>query len=138
MLYQGGLQESKEPLVEDHPLFGRFSLIQHIHDFDYWDASQFYPNLSVREKVAFYGVFGGCPYVLENLEIDKPLKDNIIRPLLPETGIIRSHVENVMLKEIQKSFDARILDSLVNGKKKYTEMGEPEEFLRFVTDWAAL
>ena len=112
----------KELLTESTPLFGRFSLIQHIHDFDYYDASQFYPDLSVREKAAFYGVFGGCPYVLENLETDKSIKDNIIRLLLPETGIIRSHIENVMLKEIQKSFDARILESLGNGKKKYTEI----------------
>ena len=112
----------KELLAEDNPLFGRFSLIQHIHDFDYYDASKFYPGLSVREKVAFYGVFGGCPYVLENLETDKSIKDNIIRLLLPETGIIRSHIENVMLKEIRKSFDARILESLGNGKKKYTEI----------------
>ena len=112
----------KELLAESNPLFGRFSLIQHIHDFDYYDASQFYPDLSEREKAAFYGVFGGCPYVLENLETDKSIKDNIIRLLLPETGIIRSHIENVMLKEIQKSFDARILESLGNGKKKYTEI----------------
>ena len=112
----------KELLAEDNPLFGRFSLIQHIHDFDYYDASKFYPDLTVREKAAFYGVFGGCPYVLENLETDKSLKENIIRLLLPETGIIRSHVENVMLREIQKSFDARILKSLGNGKKKYTEI----------------
>ena len=112
----------KELLAEDNPLFGRFSLIQHIHDFDYYEASQFYPKLSVREKIAFYGVFGGSPYVLENLETDKEVKDNIIRLLLPETGLIRSHIENVMLKEIQKSYDIRILESLGNGKKKYTDI----------------
>lgn len=112
----------KELLVEDNPLFGRFSLIQHIHDFDYYEASKFYPDLSVRDKVAFYGVFGGCPYVLENLNTEQSLKDNIIQLLLPETGLIRSHIENIMLKEIQKSFDVRILESLGNGKKKYTEI----------------
>ncbi len=109
-------------MTEDNPLFGRFSLIQHIHDFDYYDAAKFYPDLPVREKAAFYGVFGGCPYVLENLETDKPIKDNIIRLLLPETGLIRSHIENIMLREIQKSFDARILEALGNGKKRYTEI----------------
>ena len=112
----------KELLAEDNPLFGRFSLIQHIHDFDYYEASQFYPSLSVRDKVAFYGVFGGCPYVLENLDTNQLLKTNIIRMLLPETGLIRSHIENIMLREIQKSFDARILETLGNGKKKYTEI----------------
>ncbi len=112
----------KELLAEDNPLFGRFSLIQHIHDFDYYEASQFYPNLTVRNKVAFYGVFGGCPYVLENLDTDKTIKENITTLLLPETGLIRSHIENIMLREIQKTFDIRILEALGNGKKKYTEI----------------
>lgn len=114
----------KELLAEDNPLFGRFSLIQHLHDFDYYDASQFYPNLSVRDKIAFYSVFGGCPYVLENLDVEKTLKENIISLLLPETGLIRSHIENIMLREIQKTFDARILEVLGNGKKKYAEIGK--------------
>ena len=112
----------KELLNEDNPLFGRFSLIQHIHDFDYYEASRFYPNLSVRDKVAFYGIFGGCPYVLENLDAEKTLEENICSLLLPETGLIRSHIENVMLREIQKTFDTRILEALGNGKKKYTEI----------------
>ena len=111
----------KELLTEDNPLFGRFSLIQYIHDFDYYEVSQFYPNLTVRNKVAFYGVFGGCPYVLENLDTDKTIKENITTLLLPETGLIRSHIENIMFREIQKTFDVKILEALGNGKKKYTE-----------------
>ena len=114
----------KELLTEDNPLFGRFSLIQHIRDFDYYDAAQFYPELSVRDRIAFYGVFGGSPYVLENLDADITLRENIIRLLLPETGLIRSHIENVMLKEIQKTYDVRILEALGNGKKKYSEIRE--------------
>ncbi len=112
----------KELLEEGNPLFGRFSLIQHIRDFDYLDAAKFYPELSVRDKVAFYSVFGGSPYVLENLDTDLTLRENIERLLLPETGLVRSHVENIMLKEIQKTFDARILEILGNGKKRYSEI----------------
>ncbi len=114
----------KELLEEGNPLFGRFSLIQHIRDFDYLDAAKFYPQLSVRDKVAFYAVFGGSPYVLENLDTDVSFRENIERFLLPENGLIRSHIENVMLKEIQKTFDARILEILGNGKKRYSEIRE--------------
>ena len=112
----------KELLEEGNPLFGRFSLIQHIRDFDYLDAAKFYPDLSVRDKVAFYAVFGGSPYVLENLDTSLTIRENIERLLLPETGLVRSHIENVMLKEIQKTFDARILEILGNGKKRYSEI----------------
>ena len=112
----------KELLEESNPLFGRFSLIQHIRDFDYLDASRFYPDLSVREKIAYYAVFGGSPYILENLDMSRTLEENIKRLLLPETGLVRSHIENVMLKEIQKTFDTRILESIGNGKKRYSEI----------------
>ena len=112
----------KELLEESNPLFGRFSLIEHIRDFDYYEASLFYPELPVRDKIAFYAVLGGSPYVLENLDTKSSIRDNILRCLLPETGLIRSHIENVMLKEIRKSFDARILEILGNGKKRYTEI----------------
>ena len=123
----------KELLTESNPLFGRFSLIQHIHDFDYYEASKFYPDLPVKEKIAYFGIFGGCPYVLENINTDLTFEKNIKNLLLPETGLIRSHIENIMLKEIQKSFDARILETLGNGKKKYSEIRD-----RIVTDETGL
>lgn len=112
----------KELLEEDNPLFGRFTLIQHIRNFDYYDASKFYNKLSVRDKIAYYSVFGGSPYVLENLDTTKSIENNIVKLLLSETGLIRSYIENVMLKEIQKTFDIRILEVLGNGKKKYSEI----------------
>ena len=112
----------KELLTESDPLFGRFTLIQHIREFDYFDASCFCNDLSPTEKVAFYAVFGGSPFVLDHLDYHQPLRENIIRLLLPETGLIRSHIENIMLKEIQKAYDTRILEVLGNGKKRYSEI----------------
>lgn len=112
----------KELLDEDNPLYGRFSLILHIRDFDYYDAAKFYPDLSPREKVEMYSVFGGSPYVLGLINDSVPLEENIKRLLLPETGLVRVHVENTMIKEIKKTFDTRILEALGNGKKKYTEI----------------
>ena len=60
--------------------------------------------------------------MLENIDPGRTLRENIVRLLLPETELIRSHVENIMLKEIQKSFDTRILEALGNGKKKCTKI----------------
>ncbi len=114
----------KELLTEGNPLFGRFSLILHIRDFDYWDAARFYPELSVRDKAAYYAVFGGSPYVLENLDYTQSIRENILHLLLPETGLIRSHIENIMLNEIRKSFDTRILETLGNGKRRYSEISD--------------
>ena len=114
----------RELLKEENPLFGRFSLIQHIKDFDYYDSAQFYPELPVMDKIAYYAVFGGCPFVLENLDYNRPIEANITKLLLTENGIIRSHIENIMLNEVRKAFDTRILEVLGNGKKRYSEIAD--------------
>lgn len=112
----------KELLDEENPLFGRFSAILHLKDFDYYDAARFYAKLEPYHKIAFYGVFGGSPFVLESLDVEATLQDNLEKLLLPATGILRTHIESVMLKEIQKSFDVRILEALGNGKKRYSDI----------------
>ncbi len=112
----------KELLDEGNPLYGRFSLVLHIREFDYYDAAQFYPKLSPREKIEMYAVFGGSPYVLELIDDTVSLEENIKKLLLPENGPVRIHVENTMIKEIKKTFDTRILEALGNGKKKYSEI----------------
>ena len=41
--------------------------------------------------------FGGSPYVPENPDTEDSLRDNIESLLLPETSLVRSHIENVKL-----------------------------------------
>lgn len=112
----------KELLLESNPLFGRFSHIMHIEEFDYFGAADFYPERSVEDKTSLYAVFGGSPYVLSCLDPKQSIEDNIIQLLLPATGILRSYIENVILREIQKSYDIRIFEILGNGKKRYRDI----------------
>lgn len=112
----------RELLEEDNPLFGRFTSIIHLEDMDYLDAQCFYPQLSPNEKIAFYAVFGGSPFVLSSLDVDAPLEDNIKSMLLEENSVLRTHVESVMLAELRRSFDVRILEALGNGRKRYTDI----------------
>lgn len=112
----------KELLQEGNPLFGRFALVQRIEEFDYYEAAKFYPNLPVREKIRFYSVFGGSPYVLSNLNYSKSLEENIVSLAIGQDALLRSYIENIMLKEIQKAYDVRILELIANGKKRYSEI----------------
>lgn len=111
----------KELLERGNPLFGRFTQILRLEEFDYYDAAKFYPKAEVRQKIANYAVFGGSPFVLESLSAGS-LKENIVSLLLPETGHLRSYIENVILREIRKVYDVRILQVLGNGKKRYSEI----------------
>lgn len=112
----------RELLEEGNPLFGRFTAILHVEEFDYYDAARFCPEKSSYEKAAFYGLFGGSPFVLGTLDYGLTPGENMVGLLLPETGVLRTHVESVMLKEVQRAFDVRILDALGNGRKRYSEI----------------
>ena len=112
----------KELLEEGNPLFGRFSGVVHLREMDYFDASGFYKDASVYHKIENYALFGGSPYVLSVIDPYADIREIIEKLLLPETGILHIYIENVMLKEIQKAYDVRILQVLGNGKKKYSEI----------------
>lgn len=112
----------KELLNEENPLFGRFNLIIHLEEFDYLDSAEFFKEADIRKKIENYAVFGGSPYVLATIEGMSSLKENIVKYLLPQTGVLRVYIESVMLREIQKAYDIRIFSTIGNGKKKYSDI----------------
>ena len=112
----------KELLEESDPMFGRFTRIIHMTEFDYYDSARFCPELPVREKIRFYSVFGGSPYVLSNLNFGKSLEDNIIELTLDSDSLFRTYIENIALKEIQKAYDIRILEIIGHSRKRFNEI----------------
>ena len=42
--------------------------------------------------------------------------------MIDQNSLLRSYIENLMLKEIQKNYDVRILEVIGNGKRKYSEI----------------
>lgn len=112
----------RELLNESNPLFGRFTGIIHLQEMDYYDASLFQPEVLIRQKLENYAVFGGSPYVQSILNPESSVRENVIRLLLPQTGILRTYIENVMLREIGKVYDIRILESIGNHRLRYSEI----------------
>ena len=112
----------KDLVKEDNPLFGRFTATIYLEEMNYFDSSLFYSNLSIQDKIAYYAIFGGSPYVLSKIDIKKSLKENVKKLLLDRDGILRMYIENVMLSEIKKSYDIRIFEVIGNGKKQYKDI----------------
>lgn len=117
----------KDLLAERNALYGRFSLTLQLKELNYREAAEFYPEKSVYEKVGFYAVFGGSPYVNEFLDATKNLKENIVATVLNPSCPISNYVEHLLISGDSGTINAeRILDAIANGKKKY---GEIEEIL---------
>ena len=115
--------DMKELLEKDNPLFNRFSLIIHLKEMDYLDASAFYPALSPYDKIALYGVFGGSPNALSLIDPSLSLEKNIKRLLLEENAPLRFYVEYVLFKELRKAQSANaVMDALGNSKFRFSEI----------------
>ena len=113
----------KNLLRKGNALYGRFQLILHLRELDYKDASLFYPSLSPYEKIAFYSVFGGSPFILQELREKETLEQNIIHTVLDESSPVSLYASNILLTDYTNAVNAeRILAVLGNGKKKYSEL----------------
>ncbi|MBO6262355.1 MAG: AAA family ATPase [Bacilli bacterium] len=113
----------KDLLVEGNPLYGRFSLTINLPELNYCEVSQFYEDLSIRDKVAFYAVFGGSPFINKQIEPKLTLKENIINTFLKEGSGIYNYADNVLISDAVNELQARrLLLALSNSKKKYSEL----------------
>lgn len=111
--------------LQDHgsPLYGRFADTIALRQFTYLEAREMLPSLSYADLIAFYGVFGGSPYVLEKIDESKSLEENVCELILNEDGKLRNHLRANVINELESDPDLhRILDAIRNGCKKYSEI----------------
>lgn len=107
----------------EEPMYGRFDLELHLRTFDYYDSSAFYSSLSSTEKIRYYSVFGGFPFVLERLQPGKGFEWNIKRAFLDSWDIVYSTINEILMTEINKlEYAGAILSYLKNGKARNNEI----------------
>ncbi len=113
----------KEMLEEGNALYGRFGTVIRLRELSYREAVAFYPSKTPYDKIAFFGVFGGSPFVLEQLRGEESLQQNIIRTILGESNPVYLYAAHLLLSDYSNSINAeRIFAALGNGKKKYSEL----------------
>lgn len=113
----------KTLLESTNPLYARFACVIHLLEMDYLEASKFYPNKSNYEKVQFYSVFGGSPYILCQLDSRKSLKENIINTYLNDHSSIKMFIsEGFTSDENIRNVARNIFRAIGNGKERYKEL----------------
>ena len=113
----------KKLLEKENPLFGRFRPIIHLEAMDYLDSALFYPGMNIREKISFYSVFGGSPYINDSLSPEEGLRANIINAIIEQDSVARNYIENQLFREIRKLDGINdILSIIANGRKSYSDI----------------
>ncbi len=113
----------KELLNEGNALYSRFGSVIVLHELNYAEAAAFYSQKTAYEKIGFYSVFGGSPFVNEQLDACADLRANIINTLLNPTSSVYVYADNMLISDLSNTVNAeRIFSAIGNGKKRYSEI----------------
>jgi len=113
----------KDLLEEGNSLYGRFASVISLKELSYKEAAQFYFDRSSYDKIAFYSVFGGSPYINNQIEPSASLKENIIETILNENNAAYIYADNLLLSDYTNRINVeKICYALGNGRKRYGEI----------------
>ena len=110
-------------LHEGNALYGRFYKTIELKELNYIETKNFYSTYSIYDSVVMRSIFGGSPFVNENIDSSKSYEENIIDTFLDENSSIYNYADNILLTDVSNELQARrILSYLANSKKKYKEI----------------
>ena len=110
-------------LEEGNALFGRFDDVINLKELSYIEAQQFYQDKNIYDKIGFYSVFGGSPYLNRMIDPELDLKTNIINNFLDEESPCFKYCENLLFTDVPSSTNINaICTTLKNGRKSCSDI----------------
>lgn len=98
--YMGFME--KEVLGAKSPLFGRRTMQLHMKPFDYYTTSKFLTNYTAEEKILFYGIYGGTPLYLRQIDTTTSLEENVKKTYLNKMGYLYEEPILLLRQEVQE------------------------------------
>ena len=112
-----------EVLAERSPLYGRRTGQARLEPLRPWDAGQFFPEYSTRERVTAYGMLGGIPAYLERFDSTCDLLANVRREMLDPHGFLFDEVQFLLRTELtQISTYLSLIKAVAGGATRLSEM----------------
>ena len=113
----------EDALSYQKPLYGRSTFKLKLEQFNYIEASKFYPNISNQDKVRFYSIFGGVPFYLGQIDSNKSVKENIIDLILAPGAIFEEEISFFLSQEVRSQTNyGRVLNAIASGATKLNEI----------------
>ncbi len=109
------------------PLHGRFDWKRRIAPFDYWDAGAMVPYPQLEDRAAIFGIFGGMPRYLAEVDRRQSVAANVARLMMAPDGVVRGLVETVLLQEQglrDTTSYAAILRAIADGRTTLNEIAQ--------------
>jgi len=113
----------RQVLGAKSPLYGRRTAQFKIKPFNYYDAVKFVPDYSNEDKLLTYGIFGGTPYYLAQINNKKSLSENVTNLFFKQNGLLFEEPGNLIKQELREPqvYNA-IITAIANGSTKMSEI----------------
>lgn len=115
--------------MEDHvlayqaPLYGRRTAQFKLQPFDFFEACQYFQNLPPEDKALAYGIVGGTPQYLMQLNDCLSIEDNIKNTQLNPSSFLFEEPGNLLKQEVREPavYNA-IITAIAGGASKMHEI----------------
>lgn len=115
--------------MEDHvlsykaPLYGRRTAQLKIQAFEFIEASQYIKNMSAVDKALAYGMVGGTPQYLLQLNDELTIEENIKRIYLNTASFLYEEPVNLLKQEVREpAIYNAIITAIAKGATKLSEI----------------
>ena len=120
---------SSMPYMEDHvlaykaPLYGRRTSQMKILPFDFADTCQYFKNFSGEDKALVYGMTGGTPQYLLQMDDRISIEENIKNTFLNPTSSLFEEPENLLKQEVREpALYNAIITAVATGASRMAEI----------------
>lgn len=115
--------------MEDHvlaykaPLYGRRTAQMKIVPFDFEETCHYFQNFSDEDKALIYGIVGGTPQYLLQMNDKLSVKDNIMNTYLNSTSALFEEPENLLKQEVREpALYNAIITAIATGASRMSEI----------------
>lgn len=115
--------------MEDHvlaykaPLYGRRTAQLKIRPFDFFEACNYFTKLSGIDKALAYGIVGGTPQYLMQLDENLSIEENIKNTHLNPTSSIFEEPNNLLKQEVREpAIYNAVITAIATGSSKMNEI----------------
>ncbi len=115
--------------MEDHvlaykaPLYGRRTAQMKIKPFDFIDSCRYFNNFSNENKALVYGIVGGTPQYLLQMDDRLSVEDNIKNTFLNPTSALFEEPENLLKQEVREpALYNAIITAIAAGASRMAEI----------------
>lgn len=125
MLILCGASFNIDGYVLDHksPFYGRQTAQMKIAPFDFKEASRYLKNFSDKDKALIYGIFGGTPQYLLQINDKLSVEDNIKNTYLNPNSAIFEEPLNILRREVREPAQYNeILAAIATGASRMSEI----------------